>query len=197
MRDPIWTFIFGIIATVLALASLIVAIVALPQAAPLRNNIAQKLSGTPASTDTPAPTPISTPRPTPTSTPIPSRVLTENLTIKCNNDLTCGLEPNLSVVLDTIAIDFSNHAMYWKFTITPGKNESVANFSKLQLQDIDNPVPSTFKATGPATDQLWNLSAGQSTDMIAVFKFIPQPRTKYRLQTIYNTFDFQDEFFTF
>jgi hypothetical protein len=194
LRDQIWGFVFGLAGTILMLASLVVAIIALPPLSSVRQSISQTISATPAPTDTPT----ATPSPTATPTPVPHpRVINKNITIACI-DVSCT--NNTTLVLDTITIDFAKKIMVLKFTATTTEAGYIG-FRSLSLQNVDTVSDVTYTANGPAMDESQSVTAYQPLDMLAVFAFLPQPNVRYRMKTQFcepgTCPYFQDTYLTF
>ncbi|HEV2239224.1 MAG TPA: hypothetical protein VGR57_21390 [Ktedonobacterales bacterium] len=180
LGNPVWTGIGGIV----AILTLCVAALALPQSAPIRAGISQAISGTPAPTTPPTTTPL------PTATPLPPRVITENLHIPC---VFCAY--SYDIVLDTISLDAEKQKMFWKFTITNTAADGASGtFDTFYLED---PATRQYTASGQALEQ-FNVAAGAPDDVTATFNFYPQAGVTYKLVLrINNNETYQDEVFTF
>jgi hypothetical protein len=150
--------------------TLIVAIISIPQAAPIRTGISQTFARTPAATAPPTATPSPAATPSPTPTP---KVVNKNLTIPCT---TCNIFYKIEVVLNNILINTSNSL--WNFTLTStGQACDSVSFTRLELEDGTG---QQHEGTGLASD-MWSMSSGQSISTSADFNLVPKLKETYLL----------------
>ena len=172
LRDPIWQFIWGFVSAILAIIGIIVTILALPQAAPIRHGISQTLSQAPAATEPPTATP------SPTSTPIPvptPKVIPENLNIVCLN---CNRFFAYSLKLNTIEIDYANQQTITKFTITDiGSDSCTVLFRKLEFQNESGTI---FVAQNVG-QAIGDIATGNPLIVNSKFDLLPRSNIHYLL----------------
>ena len=185
LRDPIWQFIWGAVAAVLAIIAIIVGILALPQAAPARTFISHTFAGTTPTSEIPT-------APPPTPTP---KIIPENITIPC---LTCqGGNYALTLKLNTITIDYANQQTIMKYTLTNiGTVSCTVIFDKLEFQDDNGTI---FKAQNVG-QSIVNIAVTNSFIASSTFDLVPRPNTHYLLTTSIactNRIDFKNQDFVF
>ncbi|HYT46120.1 MAG TPA: hypothetical protein VEP90_27575 [Methylomirabilota bacterium] len=169
MRDPIWQFIGVVVATLLTTIGIIISLLALPQAAPIRTGISQVINGAPSSTA------IKT-SPTPGTQPTTTETywgLLGGDSITVNKMLTCGAgcpDP-LHMRINSIQIDKTNNYMTWDIHFSdPTRTVRSPSFDVFALQsDI---TPET-QATQNQIDSVGSLQAK--------FPFVPVPNDIYTL----------------
>jgi hypothetical protein len=200
LRDPIWQFIWGAVAAVLAVIAIIVGILALPPGGPVRIFISRAAAGTTPTSEIPTvppatPSPTLTPSPTPTLSPTPTpKVIPENLNIVCLN---CTSINAYSLKLNTITIDYSNHQTITKFTIVAtGSDPCNVLFRKLEFQDESG----TIFAAQNVGQFIENIATGNPLIVNSTFDLLPRPNIHYLLSISLNCtshLDFKTQDFVF
>jgi hypothetical protein len=128
----------------------------------------------------------------PSSTPAP-RMIQVNRTFSC---ITCPSQA-IKVVLQTITLDPARQRMEWKFQFTnQGAPRDNDTFEKLILHGLSGHDHGTYIAYSTAAMD-FGLATGQSAEWTVLFDLLPQPGAQYRLSTVFNTWTYQDESFTF
>jgi hypothetical protein len=163
--------IWGGIGALACIATLIVAIISIPQATLIRQGISQTFSGPPAATEPPTATFSQAPTP---------KVIPKNLNIVCLN---CSSDYAYSLKLNTIEIDYSNQQTITKFAIidTGGSNCKV-QFDRLEFKDESGPI----FAVQNVGQTLGSIAIGNPLIVNSIFNLLPRPNLHYLLSI---TFD--------
>ena len=161
---------WGGIGAIAAIGTLIVAIISIPQAAPIRTGISQTFAGTPAAT---AP-PTATPSPTTTL-----RVLQINQTMTVANPSATESWTHFSLVVKTATVDPANNRVTLFIGLTNNSTQTTENYlAFLRFQD---------QVTGKTTDgsgdgfTAMDYAPTQTIFFNPVFLFTPVPRRTYQL----------------
>ncbi len=159
---------WGGVGALACIATLIVAIISIPQASQIRQGITHTFLGTP--------TAIAPPTATPSPTP-PPKVIPENLNIDCLN---CGGNYALTVKLNTITIDYSQQQTTLKFTIKNTGNVS-CNVQILTIE-FQNENGTISKAQNEG-QYIANIDVGNPFIVKSIFDLLPRPNVHYLLNT--------------
>jgi hypothetical protein len=178
---------WGGIGAIAAIGTLIVALISIPQAAPIRTGISQTFAGTTPTSEIPTVSP---------ATPIPvlkSKVIPEDRNIDCLN---CGGYA-LTVKLNTITNDSSHQQTTLKFTITnSGSTSCYVQIIKLEFQD-ENGTISKAQNEG---QYIGDIAVGNPFIVNSTFDLLPRPNIHYLLSTslrCINELDYKTQDFVF
>jgi hypothetical protein len=192
LSSPILASILTALGVFVAILTLIVAFLALPQASPARKQFAQLLSGSPAATSASTSTALTAtptiPLPTPTVlTFAPAGTIPENIALKCD----CS-DPVL-VTIASINIEPQQGRMIWSLTFfNNSQAETQPSFDECTLQrgnQVLNPAPGEpqYHPTGGGITfygTAVTLFAGQSKQITDTFSFVPYTNTPYTLVAV-------------